>query len=55
VRPQDVLVNAAGFVIVGAVEELSDAELFEQVDVNVFGCVNSMATRRRSRRRRRRD
>jgi NAD(P)-dependent dehydrogenase (short-subunit alcohol dehydrogenase family) len=33
----DVLVNAAGYAVVGAVEELSDAEMFAQLDVNLFG------------------
>jgi NAD(P)-dependent dehydrogenase (short-subunit alcohol dehydrogenase family) len=33
----DVLVNCAGYGLVGAVEELSDDELHAQVDVNLFG------------------
>ncbi len=33
----DVLVNAAGYSVVGAVEELSDAEMRAQLDVNLFG------------------
>lgn len=33
----DVVVNSAGYGIVGAVEELTDAEMLEQVDVNLFG------------------
>jgi NAD(P)-dependent dehydrogenase (short-subunit alcohol dehydrogenase family) len=33
----DVVVNAAGYAIVGAVEELSDAEMFAQLNVNLLG------------------
>ncbi len=33
----DVVVNSAGYGLVGAVEELSDDELHDQVDVNLFG------------------
>jgi NAD(P)-dependent dehydrogenase (short-subunit alcohol dehydrogenase family) len=33
----DVVVNAAGYGLVGAVEELSDDELRDQVDLNLFG------------------
>jgi NAD(P)-dependent dehydrogenase (short-subunit alcohol dehydrogenase family) len=33
----DVVVNCAGYGLVGAVEELSDDELRDQVDVNLFG------------------
>ena len=33
----DVIVNCAGYGLVGAVEELSDDELRDQVDVNLFG------------------
>jgi NAD(P)-dependent dehydrogenase (short-subunit alcohol dehydrogenase family) len=33
----DVVVNAAGYAVVGAVEELSDAEMLDQLDVNLFG------------------
>jgi NAD(P)-dependent dehydrogenase (short-subunit alcohol dehydrogenase family) len=33
----DVVVNCAGYGLVGAVEELSDDELHDQVDVNLFG------------------
>jgi NAD(P)-dependent dehydrogenase (short-subunit alcohol dehydrogenase family) len=33
----DVVVNSAGYGIVGAVEELSNAELLEQINVNVLG------------------
>jgi NAD(P)-dependent dehydrogenase (short-subunit alcohol dehydrogenase family) len=33
----DVIVNAAGYVVVGAVEELSDAEMFAQLNVNLLG------------------
>ncbi|AKS32777.1 SDR family NAD(P)-dependent oxidoreductase [Mycolicibacterium goodii] len=33
----DVLVNNAGYSVLGAVEELSDAETLEMFDVNVFG------------------
>ena len=36
----DVVVNNAGYGHVGAVEELSDAELREQLDVNLFGVIN---------------
>jgi NAD(P)-dependent dehydrogenase (short-subunit alcohol dehydrogenase family) len=33
----DVVVNAAGYAVVGAVEELSDVELLAQLDANLFG------------------
>ena len=33
----DVVVNAAGYAIVGAVEELSSVELSEQMNVNLLG------------------
>ena len=33
----DVVVNAAGYGVVGAVEELSDAELLAQLDANLLG------------------
>jgi NAD(P)-dependent dehydrogenase (short-subunit alcohol dehydrogenase family) len=33
----DVLINNAGYGLEGAVEEVSDAELYEQYDTNVFG------------------
>jgi NAD(P)-dependent dehydrogenase (short-subunit alcohol dehydrogenase family) len=36
----DVVVNNAGFGHVGAIEELSDAELREQFDVDLFGVIN---------------
>lgn len=36
----DVLVNNAGYGVIGAVEEVSDAELRSMFDVNVFGVVN---------------
>jgi NAD(P)-dependent dehydrogenase (short-subunit alcohol dehydrogenase family) len=36
----DVVVNNAGYGHVGAVEELSDAELRAQLDVNLFGVIN---------------
>jgi NAD(P)-dependent dehydrogenase (short-subunit alcohol dehydrogenase family) len=36
----DVLVNNAGFGMVGAVEELSDGEIRRQFDTNVFGVLN---------------
>jgi NAD(P)-dependent dehydrogenase (short-subunit alcohol dehydrogenase family) len=36
----DVVVNNAGYGHVGAVEELTDAELHEQLDVNLFGVIN---------------
>jgi NADP-dependent 3-hydroxy acid dehydrogenase YdfG len=36
----DVLVNNAGFGMVGAVEELSDGEIRRQFDTNVFGLLN---------------
>ncbi|HEX4751989.1 MAG TPA: SDR family oxidoreductase [Solirubrobacterales bacterium] len=35
--PLDVLVNNAGFALMGAIEEVSDEELREQYEVNVFG------------------
>jgi len=38
----DVLVNNAGFGMIGAIEELSDAEARQQFDVNVFGVLNVM-------------
>jgi NAD(P)-dependent dehydrogenase (short-subunit alcohol dehydrogenase family) len=36
----DVVVNNAGYGHVGAVEELTDTELREQLDVNLFGVIN---------------
>jgi NAD(P)-dependent dehydrogenase (short-subunit alcohol dehydrogenase family) len=36
----DVVVNNAGYGHVGAVEELTDAELRDQLDVNLFGVIN---------------
>lgn len=36
----DVLVNSAGYALVGAIEETSDAETRAQFDVNVFGLMN---------------
>jgi NAD(P)-dependent dehydrogenase (short-subunit alcohol dehydrogenase family) len=36
----DVVVNNAGYGSVGAVEELTDDELREQLDVNLFGVIN---------------
>jgi NAD(P)-dependent dehydrogenase (short-subunit alcohol dehydrogenase family) len=33
----DVLLNAAGYAVVGAVEELSDAEMLSQLNVNLLG------------------
>jgi NAD(P)-dependent dehydrogenase (short-subunit alcohol dehydrogenase family) len=36
----DVVVNNAGYGHVGAVEELTDAELREQLEVNLFGVIN---------------
>ncbi|MCO5295748.1 MAG: oxidoreductase [Fimbriimonadaceae bacterium] len=36
----DVLVNNAGYGVIGAVEEVSDAELRAMFEVNVFGVVN---------------
>jgi len=36
----DVLVNSAGYALLGAVEETSDAETRAQFDVNVFGLMN---------------
>ncbi|AKD55430.1 SDR family NAD(P)-dependent oxidoreductase [Spirosoma radiotolerans] len=36
----DIVVNNAGFGIVGAIEELSDAEVRKQYDTNVFGVLN---------------
>lgn len=38
----DVVVNNAGYGLVGAVEEISDAEARAQFDVNVFGALNVM-------------
>ncbi len=37
----DVVVNNAGYGHVGAVEELSDAELRQQLEVNLFGVINT--------------
>jgi NAD(P)-dependent dehydrogenase (short-subunit alcohol dehydrogenase family) len=36
----DVVVNNAGFAVLGAVEEVSDAEVRQQFDTNVFGLLN---------------
>lgn len=36
----DVVVNNAGFGLIGAVEELSDAEVKNNFDINVFGSLN---------------
>lgn len=36
----DIVVNNAGFGIVGAIEEISDAEVRKQYDTNVFGVLN---------------
>ncbi|NML19536.1 SDR family oxidoreductase [Pseudoflavitalea sp. G-6-1-2] len=36
----DVVVNNAGYGLIGSLEELSDAEVKEQFDVNVFGSLN---------------
>lgn len=36
----DVIVNNAGYAILGALEEISDAEVREQFDTNVFGLLN---------------
>jgi NAD(P)-dependent dehydrogenase (short-subunit alcohol dehydrogenase family) len=36
----DVLVNNAGFGMVGAIEEATDAEVCQQYDTNVFGLLN---------------
>lgn len=38
----DVLVNNAGYGMIGAIEELSDEEVRDQFDVNVFGVLNVM-------------
>ena len=39
-RRIDVVVNNAGFGLIGTLEELTDAEVKENFDVNVFGCLN---------------
>ncbi|WKS95354.1 SDR family oxidoreductase [Riemerella columbina] len=36
----DVCVNNAGYILVGSIEELSDAEIRKNFDVNVFGMMN---------------
>lgn len=36
----DVTVNNAGYILVGAIEELSDAEIRANFDINVFGTMN---------------
>lgn len=36
----DVIVNNAGYGLVGAIEELTDAETRDNFDVNVFGALN---------------
>ena len=36
----DVTVNNAGYILVGAIEELSDAEIRANFDINVFGMMN---------------
>ena len=33
-------VNNAGYILVGAIEELSDAEIRANFDINVFGMMN---------------
>lgn len=38
----DVLVNNAGYVVAGVVEEISNSDLQKQFNVNVFGVVNTM-------------
>lgn len=38
----DVLVNNAGYSLVGSMEELSDQEFRETIDVNLFGTVNTI-------------
>ncbi len=37
IKKVDVLVNNAGYGLVGSVEEVSEEQMFEQFDVNVFG------------------
>lgn len=36
----DVVMNNAGYILIGAIEELSDAEIRANFDVNVFGMMN---------------
>lgn len=36
----DVVVNNAGYAVIGALEELTDQQLREQIEVNVFGVAN---------------
>jgi NAD(P)-dependent dehydrogenase (short-subunit alcohol dehydrogenase family) len=36
-EPLDVVINNAGYGLLGAIEEIEDEELFQQYDVNVFG------------------
>ena len=36
----DITVNNAGYILVGAIEELSDAEIRANFDINVFGMMN---------------
>ena len=38
----DVVVNNAGYSLVGSIEELSDQEFRETIDVNLFGTVNTI-------------
>ncbi|WP_117209828.1 oxidoreductase [Allorhizocola rhizosphaerae] len=38
----DVVVNNAGFGVVGAVEEISDSAARDQFDVNIFGVLNTL-------------
>lgn len=38
----DVLVNNAGYAIYGSIEELSDKEFRQSVDVNLFGTINTV-------------
>ncbi|WP_086640259.1 SDR family NAD(P)-dependent oxidoreductase [Acetobacter tropicalis] len=38
----DVLVNNAGYAVLGAMEEMSDADVRKNFDINVFGVMNMM-------------